>query len=445
MIEMKWNARVPFVMGAAALALLPLLQACGTDGGSGGSADAGSTGGKVKIKWSTWGNPGELGRFQEFTKDYNAKHPNVEVELIPIPSDYDQKILTQLSGGAAPDVFYAGDAAIVKMIDNGTIADLSTYMKEANSKIKPDSFFPGLWGAAKKGDQIYGVPVDCNPLILWYNKKLLQESGVSVLPADLHEKGEWTWAAFQGVLEKLRAAGKHGFVLDNSWTNYYSFATSNGGTIYNEKGDFVADKDPKTVEAFKFLYDNVKQKNMTFAGTLPKGQGGDAMFMSNQVGFVTAGRWYLPIFKQNKDLQFDIVPYPTNTGKKIEPAAIAAAYMVMNKSTKHPKEAFDFINEFNAKEGQTFRLQGGGNAVPSVEGADAVVMEGNVPEHAKFFLDTRGIGFALMPAEAGVPGLSKVITDEMESLWLKDGKLDETLKSLGTKANQKIQEYKSGK
>ncbi len=169
------------------------------------------------------------------------------------------------------------------------------------------------------------------------------------------------------------------------------------------------------------------------------------MFMSNQVGFVTAGRWYLPIFKQNKDLQFDIVPYPTNTGKKIEPAAVATAYMVLNKSTKHPKEAYDFISAFVSKEGQKFRLQGGGNAVPSVQGADDVVLEGNLPEHAKYFIDARNIGYALTPAESGVPGLSKVITDEMEALWLKDGKLDETLKTINTKANQKIADFKAGK
>ena len=54
------------------------------------------------------GNPGELTRFQELTKDFNKKHSDIEVEFIPIPGEYDQKILTQLTGGTAPDIFYAG-------------------------------------------------------------------------------------------------------------------------------------------------------------------------------------------------------------------------------------------------------------------------------------------------------------------------------------------------
>ncbi|MGV2686840.1 extracellular solute-binding protein, partial [Clostridium perfringens] len=131
----------------------------------------------------------------------------------------------------------------------------------------------------------------------------------------------------------------------------------------------------------------VKSKNITFSGTLPKGQGGDAMFMSNQVGFVAAGRWYLPLFKKNQGLEYDVVTWPTNTGNKIEPAGIPTAYMVMNKASKNKEAAYTFFSEYVSKEGQRFRLQGGGNAVPAVQGTDEVVLEGNLPEHAQLFLD----------------------------------------------------------
>jgi multiple sugar transport system substrate-binding protein len=40
----------------------------------------------VTIKWSTWGNPGELSRFKEFTEDFNQKNPNIKAELVPIPN-----------------------------------------------------------------------------------------------------------------------------------------------------------------------------------------------------------------------------------------------------------------------------------------------------------------------------------------------------------------------
>ncbi|ALS26781.1 ABC transporter substrate-binding protein [Paenibacillus sp. 32O-W] len=438
--------KVKGTLAALALVLAVLLQACAS-GGSGGAAEGGEGGKqeKVKIKWATWGNPGELTRFQDFTKEFNKKHPDIEAELIPIPGEYEQKILTQLSGGTAPDVFYAGDGTIVKLIENKSIEELTPLMQAESSIIKEDDFFEGLWGAAKRDGKIYGVAVDNNPLILWYNKKVLKEAGVTEMPADLQERGEWTWDAFKAMTDKIREAGKYGYVLDNGWGSYHSWVTSNGGKVYNDEGKFVAYDDPKAMEAFKFLYDNVQSKNITFSGTLPKGQGGDAMFMSNQVGFVAAGRWYLPLFKQNTGLEYDIVTWPTNTGNRIEPAGIATAYMVMNKATKHKEAAYTFLSEFVSREGQIFRLQGGGNAVPSVEGADEVVMEGNLPEHAQFFLDAREIGYALTPFEAGIPGLSSEITSKFEALWLKGGELDAALKEIQDMANRMIEEYNSGK
>ena len=427
---------------AVILLLSTILQACG--GGQAATNDP-ESGDKVKIKWASWGNPGELSRYQELTKDFNSRHTDIEAEFIPIPGEYDQKILTQLTGGTAPDIFYAGDGLIVKLIENQSIENLTPYMEDPESQIKKEDYFEGLWGAAVRDGQTYGVTVDCNPMVLWYNKKVLSEAGITEMPADLQENGEWTWEKFQEMTDKIRETGKYGYVLDNSWNSYHSWVTSNGGQVYDDSGKFVGATDPKSVEAFKFLYDNVKTKNITFSGTLPKGQGGDAMFMSNQVGFVAAGRWYLPLFKKNEGLEYDVVTWPTNTGNKIEPAGIATAFLVMNKASKNKEEAYRFFSEFVSAEGQRYRLQGGGNAVPSVKGVDDVVMEGNLPEHSQMFLDAREVGYSLTPFEAGVPGLGQDITSKFEALWLKDQELETSLQGIQDMANEKIEAYKSGK
>ncbi|MGO4184639.1 sugar ABC transporter substrate-binding protein [Paenibacillus sp. TAF43_2] len=446
MKKLKWSLLIMII------AVTALIQACGTsNGGNNGVSNGEEAGtnspkeGKVKIKWATWGNPGELTRFQDFTNDFNKKHPEIEAELIPIPGEYDQKILTQLSGGTAPDIFYAGDAFIVKLIENGSIEELTPLMDDARSAVKKEDFFPGLWGAAERDGKIYGATVDNNPMVLWYNKKVLKDAGITEMPADLQQQGKWSWDAFKEMTDKIRESGKYGYVLDNSWNSTHSWVTSNGGKVYDDNGKYIGYTDPKAVEAFRFLYDNIKTKNITFAGTLPKGQGGDAMFMSNQVGFVGAGRWYLPLFKKNEGLEYDIVTWPTNTGNKIEPAGIPTAYMVLNKTTKHKEAAYTFLSEFVNKEGQTYRLQGGGNAVPSVSGADEVVLEGNLPEHAQFFLDAREIGYALTPFEAGIPGLSNDINSRFEALWLKNEDLDTAMKEIEELANKKIEEYKGKK
>lgn len=393
----------------------------------------------VEITWSSWGNTGEVAHLKEFNDAYNKTQSAIQAKYIPVPTDgYEAKLLTQLNGGTAPDVFYSGDGTIATLIKNKAVKDLTETLAGAHSKSKPDEFAGDLWGPAKSAEgTIYGVPVDCNPLVLWFNKKLLQNAGITDSPADLHDAGKWTWEAFQGMLDKLAAKGSKPFVLSDWWALRYSWVTGNGGKIY-DGGKYVANDDPKSMEAFQWLADNIKAKKIIFSGSLPKGQGDDAMFMSGQLGFSSFGRWTLPIFRENKNLDCDIVPYPTNTGKKIEPAGVAVAYWVINQATKHPDEAFEFYTYYVSPEGQKGRLSTGGNAVPSIKGVEDVVLSDPLPEHKQYFIDARNVGYGPLREEAGTPGLSNALDKMYAKLWLDGGDVKTAIQEIATKANSAI-------
>lgn len=398
----------------------------GAAGGGGGGA-SGVSG--VAIKWSTWGNPGELERFKQFTADYN-KRTGAKAELIPQPSDYEAKLLTQLSGGTAPDVFYSGDTTLAKLIQSKTIVELTSLLSGPNSKSKPEDFYPGLWGPAKTADgKIWGVPVDCNPMVFWYNKKLLQDAGITTMPADLQKQNKWTWQAFQDMCKAVVAKGKRGFIQENWFGAIFGWVTTNGGKVWDGE-KFVANEDPKAKEGFQFIQDNLKNKNFTYSGSLPKGQGISAMFLSQQAAFVAEGRWDLPQYKKATGLEFDIVPWPTNTGKAVEPAGIPTAYMVLNAKAANPDAAFAFLTDFVSKEGQIFRLKGGGNAIPAIKGADEVVAEGNLPANWKALIDAREIGYAIWPALANYAGLADDMFKTLDEAWLKGGDMNTTLNKI---------------
>ncbi len=384
----------------------------------------------VQIKWSTWGNPGEIQRFNEYTAAFNER-TGAKVQLIPQPEEYEAKLMTQLSGGTAPDLFYSGDTTMSKLIASGAILELTELVQSDVSKSPPDEVTEGLWGPARTEDgKIWGMPVDCNPLVFWYNQKLLTDAGVTEMPADLYEEGQWTWEALSTILDQVKAAGKRGLIQDKWFGPMWGWVTTNGGTVFNEEQQFVAHEDPKAIEAFQFILDNIRDEKFTYSGALPKGQGADAMFLSQQVAFVLAGRWYLPIFKQATGLEYNIVPWPTNTGKKIEPAPIATAYMVQNANAQNPEAAFALLTDFVSAEGQKFRLKGGGNAVPSVSGADEVVAEGGDPENWQFFIDARDIGYAIWPGLANYAGLGTDIEKVLDETFLKGGEAEATLQRI---------------
>ena len=428
--------RRAMALGLSLSSIEALMSACTTGGSGGGNGSS--------IKWSNWANTGEIQRFKDFTANYNKTH-NTNVQYTFVPSannNYFTKILTELNGGNAPDVFYVGDGDIGKLVTNQTVVQLDPLLSSSKSKEQASDFSPGLWGAAKtQTGKIFGVPVDCNPLVLWYNEKVLQDAGITTMPADVYTQGQWTRDAFQQMIEKIKANGKYGYVLDAWPLVFYSWATANGGKVYDKNGygNFIAHEDPKALDTFTWLANQVRAKTMVYAGSLPKGQGNDLALISGQTGFISVGRWDLPEFK-TAGIKYDIVPFPTFSGK-IEPAGIPLAYMVINKKTKLMDQAFDFMTNYVSPEGQVFRLSGGGNAVPSIQAAATakVVTDGNDPQHAQYLLDARNVGYGLFPAEGFAAGLSTDIQTALDPVWLQGKDVKTALAGVATMADPRIQ------
>jgi multiple sugar transport system substrate-binding protein len=115
--------------------------------------------------------------------------------------------------------------------------------------------------------------------------------------------------------------------------------------------------------------------------------------------------------------------------------------MVMNKKTASVKDTFTFITNFTSAEGQKFRLEEAGNAVPSVlEGADEVVTKDTTLEGARYFLEIRNSGIVGY-AELSVPGLVEDMQAVLEEqLWLPsgDGDVQGTLDEIAKMANEGI-------
>jgi ABC-type glycerol-3-phosphate transport system substrate-binding protein len=93
----------------------------------------------VEVTWSSWGNTGEVANLQSFTDDYNASQSEVVANYIPVPTDgYDTKLLTQLNGGTAPDLFYAGDGQVSTLVKNNVVADHTELLTSDASKSRPE-------------------------------------------------------------------------------------------------------------------------------------------------------------------------------------------------------------------------------------------------------------------------------------------------------------------
>ncbi len=415
------------ITAAAALALS--MAACSGSGGGSGTKT---------VVWSTWGTPEELTRYKDFDQKFMKQHPDIKVMLQPVADygDYHTKLLAQLASGTAPDVFYIGDDKIGQFVNSKALMPLTSLMESSASKTKPDEFAQGLFGATKKGDEYYAAPNDSNPDALWYDKAALKKAGVTSDPATLAAEGKWTTQAFLDMNEKLHNAGLTGSMFWNYWSTHYSWISSQGGKAFDDSGKFVANTDKTSVKAVDVLAKNFQNGTFVVADTLPEGAGADSVFVTHKAGFFVQGRYTIGTVKAAGDPEnYDVAPWPTPSGKAA-PTGVAVSYLAINAKTKNKDAAFEFWTNFLSAEGQTARLQGGGNAVPSIKGADKVVLDG-YPQHAQTLLDMRDVGFEDYPTEASVPGLSSDISDKMLALYQGKASTKDTLDEISKMISDK--------
>lgn len=400
-------------------AITALAVSLGACSGGGGARD------EKTVVWSTWGTAEELKRFDDFNKAFMERYPDITVRMQPVAGygEYHPKLLAQLASNTAPDVFYVGDDKIGEFVDSGRLLGLTELMESEDSQTKPDDFFPGLFGAAEKDGEFYGAPNDANPDMLWYDRSTLEAAGITEDPATLAENGEWTTEKFLEMNDKLAEAGIGGTMFWNYWATPWSWLASQGAPApYDESGAFVANEDSQSVALIETLGEYFQNGKFVVADTLPDGAGADSLFVTGKAGFYVQGRYTIGLVKDAGTADnVDVVRWPTPDGKPA-PTGVAVSYLAINKDTKSRDAAFTFWTEFLSAEGQIARLSGDGNAVPSISGADEVVLEDGYPANAQSMLDARDIGFVNYAAESVVPGLPTDIADIFLKLY--EGKQD---------------------
>jgi ABC-type glycerol-3-phosphate transport system substrate-binding protein len=171
---------------------------------------------------------------QEAVKSFEAENPGIKVEVTTIPyPEYQQRLLTAVQGGNAPDVSTVDQIWVAAFAQAGAIDPLDEVAKSAG--ITADTFFPGAWASANYGGKLWGIPFNVD---VWqfsfYNADLVKGAGID--PASL--------ATFEGLKaagEKLTGNGKFGIGLfahkgEDTVVVLDSFIFSNGGKVLNDDG-----------------------------------------------------------------------------------------------------------------------------------------------------------------------------------------------------------------
>ena len=186
--------------GAAttAAALMAGAAVAGASSAKTASAASGRPAGKITILvYGDAQNSVEKWAVAQYNK--TAEGHKVKAVLNTIPgANYQTKLQTIMSTSSAPDVFFNwGGGSILQFQKAGLLLPLNGFMKQ-NPKLK-SSFLPAILDAAKIGGDYYGIPMrGTQPVVLFYNKALLSQDGVSAPK---------TWSQLLSAVNTLKSKG----------------------------------------------------------------------------------------------------------------------------------------------------------------------------------------------------------------------------------------------
>lgn len=154
--------------------------------------------------------------FEQMSKDFNAKYPNLTLKIEPASwEDMTQKLDVQVNAGSPPDIAFIGADGVSKYVDSGLIMDIS---KAATPAMLSD-FDAGPLEYMKNGTGLYGFPAYMEIHCIGGNKQMLDAAGIDWKSI---QKNGWTF-------DQFRAAIKKGVVKTGNTTSRYGFVFANAG------------------------------------------------------------------------------------------------------------------------------------------------------------------------------------------------------------------------
>lgn len=337
---------------------------------------------------------------EEVLPAFNALYPNITVEHQEIPyDDLRQKLITGIAGDVLPDVLRSDIIWVPEFADQGVLLALDQEMDdftELSSQV-----YQGPLSTNKWGDSYYGLPLDTNTRVLFYNPEVLEQAGIDAPPATVEE--------FETAMEQIKTTlGPDVYGYAEGGTGAWSvlpWIWSFGGGITDE-GLTTAEgylNGPGTVAAVTKLKEWLDAGYIS-PGILGGGTPTSEQFGNDQTATVLEGPWMPGIFaNQFPDLSFEYAPIPAGPGGSA--SVVGGEDIVVFNDTDVKDAALAFTRFMLSEEAQ--RLMGTTGQMPVLT---SLIGDAALPEFFPTFMQQLETAKARTPVPSW-PGIDEAISN----------------------------------
>ena len=319
--------------------------------------------------------PEELGStldlaYQALVTSVQEANPNITVNAIETPPEFETQILVDLAAGTAPDIWRAGHAQLPELIEGGHLLDMRQ-CSEVVPELTMDRFVPSVLAIHQPegaDGPVYGLPNGFTPMVFYYNTESFERAGVDLPTSD------WTVDQFLDAVQRLTldTSGRNAQdpAFDAANIEQYGFRVRKwavlenlawiwlfGGDVFSEDYSTVDGylNSPETIEAIAFLRDLVLEYHVApepnALDMMIQERAFPAVFLDGAVAMYPRGHWELVGLQLQENYSPDklgVVGYPVgardatiafedgwviNAAVADDPAKLEAACQFVNVAT----------------------------------------------------------------------------------------------------------------
>lgn len=249
------------------------------------------------VVWWDFLGGGDGARMKQLIDRFNQEHQGeiqIDATTLEWGMPFYTRVQTAAAVGEAADVIMYHASRIPLAVEQGILQPLTAEDWQAMG-LGQDDYAPATWDAVTVEDQQYAVPFDTHPIVLYYNKDILEAAGVldeNGLPMGMDSR--------EGFTETLRALKEHGvrFPLGSvtadgnfMFRTIYSLMGQQGGELMTD-GEFLAgDNGEKLENALSVLAEWTDEGLQSTYTDYPATV---ALFTSGEAAMMINGVWEVP-------------------------------------------------------------------------------------------------------------------------------------------------------
>ncbi len=388
---------------------------------------AGTVAEPVELVLTHWGGETEASYMLETADRFMEANPDIKVEVIHFPDNYDEKLLTMIAGGTPPDVHMTLRFTYFNFVAKGVATNLQPYLDAVD--FQPEQYFDvGLRPYTFRGN-LYGLPREIDDWVVFYNKNMFDEAGVE------YPSAEWTWEDLVANAKQLTIRDAGGRAQQFG----YGFAHVGGakvfdGFVYQAGGRMVDNEDdpteflmaePEAVAGVQFMADlaNVHGAAPSPRETTDLGAVND-LFVSGKTAMRYGEFWSSIQFLQIQDFEWDIA----EPARGQEQATwVGGACYTVNSETTHPDESVRFVLFATGTEGAQIVAEARAGVPPIIEIAESpAFLDNTPPDNIKASMDVFAYGVQ-PPMSPTFPEWYRILTAALDPVWTGEQTAEEAL------------------